>query len=183
MDVLLCRQYALINAMGRGGMTHHATSSSAGDSTGLSPHSQTLGAHWWCIGGALVVHWWCLARLGTQIHGPTGTLHVSILSTPTYRNPKPPTTPIPNPNPEPQPTPTHPERIEDLRRNIGAASASSSADELELLELLGEGSYGKVFRCASANLLSQMGRSGGRLLPICRAPAADAAPPPAHIQP
>lgn len=42
----------------------------------------------------------------------------------------------------------HPQtaRIEDMRREIGMGHNLSGVDELQLLELLDEGSYGKVFR-------------------------------------
>jgi hypothetical protein len=37
-----------------------------------------------------------------------------------------------------------PARIEDMRRSIGVASASAAGDQLQLLEVLGEGAFGKV---------------------------------------
>ncbi|KAI8472513.1 MAG: kinase-like domain-containing protein [Monoraphidium minutum] len=73
MDVLLCRQYSLINALERG--------APGGGSSSIGPHSATM------------------------------------------------------------------ERIETLRRTIGAGSMhGAAAEELELQELLGEGSFGKVFK-------------------------------------
>jgi len=38
------------------------------------------------------------------------------------------------------------ERIEDMRRAIGAGAGSYSSDELRLIDLLGEGGFGKVYR-------------------------------------
>jgi hypothetical protein len=46
-------------------------------------------------------------------------------------------------NPPQLPAP-HPDRIEDMRRAIGVAPPSLGRDELELRELLGEGTFGKV---------------------------------------
>eukprot|EP00775_Hariotina_reticulata_P003854 gene3854-4111_t len=37
-------------------------------------------------------------------------------------------------------------RIEDMRREIGVSNGASGVDELQLLELMDEGSYGKVFK-------------------------------------
>lgn len=39
-----------------------------------------------------------------------------------------------------------PARIEDMRRDIGVTSGSSGVDELQLIELMDEGTYGKVFK-------------------------------------
>ncbi|KAI8476186.1 MAG: kinase-like domain-containing protein [Monoraphidium minutum] len=38
------------------------------------------------------------------------------------------------------------ERIEDMRRSIGVATATAATDQLQLLEVLGEGAFGKVYR-------------------------------------
>ncbi|KIZ04181.1 hypothetical protein MNEG_3785, partial [Monoraphidium neglectum] len=37
-------------------------------------------------------------------------------------------------------------RIEDMRRSIGVATSTSGADELQLAELVGEGTFGKVYK-------------------------------------
>jgi hypothetical protein len=37
-------------------------------------------------------------------------------------------------------------KIEDMRREIGVSSGSAGVDELQLIELIDEGTYGKVFR-------------------------------------
>lgn len=37
-------------------------------------------------------------------------------------------------------------KIEDLRREIGVTSGTTGVDELQLIELMDEGTYGKVFR-------------------------------------
>lgn len=37
-------------------------------------------------------------------------------------------------------------KIEDMRREIGVSSGSNGVDELQLIELIDEGTYGKVFR-------------------------------------
>jgi hypothetical protein len=39
-----------------------------------------------------------------------------------------------------------PDRIEAMRREIGVASVSSGVDQVQLEELLGEGTYGKVYK-------------------------------------
>jgi predicted Ser/Thr protein kinase len=38
------------------------------------------------------------------------------------------------------------DRIETMRRQIGVASVAAGADQVQLLELLGEGTYGKVYK-------------------------------------
>jgi hypothetical protein len=37
-------------------------------------------------------------------------------------------------------------KIEDMRREIGVSSGSAGVDELQLIELIDEGTYGKVFK-------------------------------------
>ena len=49
-------------------------------------------------------------------------------------------------NPPPPPLGPCPARIEDMRRSIGVADPNSGADELQLVELVGEGTFGKVYK-------------------------------------
>lgn len=39
-----------------------------------------------------------------------------------------------------------PARIEEMRRSIGATPSASSPDDLQLTEVLGEGTFGKVYK-------------------------------------
>lgn len=40
----------------------------------------------------------------------------------------------------------HPERIEEMRRTLRSGSSGDQVDELRMLELLGEGAFGKVYK-------------------------------------
>lgn len=44
------------------------------------------------------------------------------------------------------PTPAFAARIEDMRRAISGARPSAGADDVELTELVGEGTFGKVYK-------------------------------------
>ncbi len=50
------------------------------------------------------------------------------------------------PNHPLHPPPHRAARIEELRRSMGVAATTSGADELQLVDLIGEGSFGKVYR-------------------------------------
>jgi hypothetical protein len=61
------------------------------------------------------------------------------------------------------------DRIEAMRREIGVTSVSGGVDQVQLEELLGEGSYGKVYkgkdmRCCPA---AAAGAAGTRKVPLC----------------
>jgi hypothetical protein len=43
-----------------------------------------------------------------------------------------------------------------MRREIGVSSGSAGVDELQLIELIDEGTYGKVFRGGSFALLHRL---------------------------
>jgi hypothetical protein len=62
---------------------------------------------------------------------------------PALRNP-------PASQPRASPPLRRPARIEDMRRAIGVSSSAGSPDELRLEELLGEGSFGKVYKGGGA---------------------------------
>lgn len=62
-------------------------------------------------------------------------------------------------------------RIEDMRREIGASNGASGVDELQLLELMDEGTYGKVFKGEPAEgvwgAAAGLARPGDRQVRLC----------------
>ena len=121
MDVLLARQYNLLSCVLQDGNIDAVAA------RGKSIEHTTLGAAGGAAGGGGggkprgITGAHMRARAHTHAHAHT---HTHTHTTP----------------------PPRPARIEDMRREIGASGGASGVDELQLTELMDEGSYGKVFK-------------------------------------
>ena len=130
MDVLLARQYNLISCVLESG----GTAGLAGQE-GHTVQEKTLGARRWEHFRLRPGRNWG-ARKGANAALVAATARVCCLVV------------VPGANGQPPPPPLGPcpARIEDMRRSIGVADPNSGADELQLVELVGEGTFGKVYK-------------------------------------